>query len=59
MERMTQNDTIPAAPKIHSLMEPQKVKEIWRVAQKRWTHDGEVMVREIEAERDNWDRRVP
>ena len=59
MERMMQNDTKPAAPKIHPLMEPEKVKEIWRVAQKRWTHDSEAMVREIGAERDNWDRRVP
>jgi hypothetical protein len=59
MERMTQHDTKPDAPKIHPLMEPDKVKEIWRGAQKRWTHDGEAMVREIEEERDDWDRCVP
>jgi hypothetical protein len=40
-------------------MEPEKVKEIWRIAQKRWTHDGGAMVREIEEERDDWDRRIP
>jgi hypothetical protein len=40
-------------------MEPEKVKEIWRTAQKRWTHDGNAMVREIEQERDDWDRRIP
>jgi hypothetical protein len=59
MERTTQHDTKPAAPKIHPLMEPEKVKEIWRTAQKRWTQDGEAMVHEIEEERDDWDRRVP
>jgi hypothetical protein len=59
MERTTQHDAEPAAPKIHPLMEPEKVKEIWRAAQRRWTHDGEAMVREIEEERDDWDRRVP
>jgi hypothetical protein len=49
----------PAAPKIHPLMESEKMKEIWRTAQKRWTHDGDDMVREIEEERDDWDRRMP
>ena len=56
---MTQDHTKPAAPKIHPLMEPEKIKEIWRTAQKRWMHDGDVIVREIEEERDNWDRRMP
>jgi len=55
---MTQDHTKPAAPKIHPFMAPEKVKEIWRTAQKRWTH-GEAIVRGIEEERDDWDRRIP
>jgi hypothetical protein len=47
-----------ASPKIHPLMEPEKVKEIGRAAQKRWTHGGDVAVRGIEEKRDDWDRRI-
>jgi hypothetical protein len=59
MERVTQKDTNSDVAKIHPLMEPEKVKEIWRTAQKHWTHDGEAMVRDIEQERDDWDQRIP
>jgi hypothetical protein len=55
---MTQDQTKPAAPKIHPFMEPEKMKEIWRAAQKRWRHDSDAIVHEIEQERDDWDRRI-
>jgi hypothetical protein len=59
MKYIAPKDANTASPKIHPLMEPEKVKEIWRTAQKRWTHGGEATVRDIEEERDDWDRRMP
>jgi hypothetical protein len=34
------------------------VEELWRAARRRWTHDGDAIMREIEQERDDWDRRI-
>ena len=40
--------------KVHPLMPPEELKALWRSVRARWRHDGEAMVREIEAERDAW-----
>jgi hypothetical protein len=44
---------------VHPLMPPEELKALWRSVRARWRHDGEAMVREIEAERDAWDDDAP
>ena len=51
--------TGPAPAKVHPLMPPEELKALWRSVRARWRHDGEAMVREIEAERDAWDDDAP
>lgn len=49
----------PVPSKIHPLMTPEELKALWRNVRARWPHDGEAMVRDIEAERDAWDDAAP
>ena len=48
-------ESTPVPSKIYPLMPPEEVKALWRSVRERWKHDGEAMVRDIEAERDAWD----
>jgi len=48
-------ETISVPSKIHPLMPSEELKALWQSVRARWKHNGEAMVRDIEAERDAWD----
>jgi len=52
-------ETVPVPSKVHPLMPPEELKALWRSVRARWHHDGEAMVRDIEAERDAWNDAPP
>lgn len=52
-------EAVPVPSKVHPLMPSEELKALWRSVRARWKHDGETMVRDIEAERDTWDDESP